>query len=390
MLNIIELNQIEDLSAYRDDWLQLLSVTPGGSFFQSSDWLEVYWRHFAEQQKLRVFVVEESGAVTGIVPLCLKRISSKFGPCSILTYPFDDWGSMYGPISADPQSTLTVVLDHILQSRRDWDLIDLRCVDRDHFDAGATERAFESLQMSSEMFAWNETMYIELDQTWDDYLASRPRKARQTYTRAERKVAEEGTIEYLRYRPLGEQQGDADPRWDLYEQCLQVAGNSWQATSTDGTTLTHEKVADFLRDSYEAAVRAGAMDLNLIYLSGKPAAFSFSYYFNGRVDGLKMGFDPQISRNGLGRLLLGRLIKDSIERGDRLIDMGCGAQEAKKCWYTSVEQGYRYVYYSSKSPMAQVLKLSHQVAGWFRNRFGSGAEDEATSEPQQTLQTTQR
>ena len=388
MSNVIELNHIDDLKEYQDDWSRLLAVTSGGSFFQSLDWLEVYWHHFAEEQALRVFVVCDENEVTGIVPLCVKRISSKFGPCSILTFPFDDWGSVYGPVSADPETTLTTVLNYVSQSRRDWDLIDLRCVDRDHFDGGATERAFQSLKMSFETFNWNETMYIDLNQTWDEYLASRPRKVRQTYHRAERKVAEEGEIEYLRYRPRGEAHADADPRWDLYEQCLQVAGNSWQAASTDGTTLTHEKVADFLRDSYASAIRAGAMDLNLIYLSGKPAAFCYNYYLNGRLDGLKMGFDAQLSRNGLGRLLLGRVIHDSMDRGDLLLDMGCGAQDAKKYWYTLIEKGYRYVHYSTTSPMGQVLKLSHQVAGWFRNRFSTSGESEPQVASQRALQDT--
>lgn len=386
MSNVIELNNIDELKDYRADWNRLLAVSPGGSFFQSPDWLEVYWRHFSEKQYLRVFVVRNADEITGVVPLCVRRITTKFGPCSILTFPFDDWGSVYGPISADPEATLTTVLDDVLQSRRDWDLIDLRCVDRDHFDGGATERAFQSLQMPFEIFPWNETMYINLDQTWENYLATRPRKARQTYLRAERKVAEDGEIEFLRYRPKGEAYGDADPRWDLYEQCLQVAGNSWQAASTDGTTLTHEKVAGFFRDSYESAVRAGAMDLNLISLSGRPAAFSFNYYHNGRLDGLKMGFDAQVSRNGLGRLLLGRMIHDSMDRGDLLLDMGCGAQDAKKYWYTSVEKGYRYVNYATTSPVGQVLKLSHQVAGWFRNRFSSSEESETSDVPQRALQ----
>lgn len=382
MSNVIELNNIEKLNEYRDDWNRLLTVTPGASFFQSLDWLEVYWRHFSEKQYLRVFVVRDANEVTGIVPLCVRRITSKFGPCSILTFPFDDWGSVYGPISADLESTLTTVLEDVSQSRRDWDLLDFRCVDRDHFDGGATERALLSRKMSFETFDWNETMYINLDQTWDEYLAARPRKARQTYMRAERKVAEEGEIEYLRYRPRGE----ADPRWDLYEQCLQVAGNSWQASSTDGTTLTHEKVASFFRDSYASAIRAGAMDLNLIYLSGQPAAFCYNYYLNGRLDGLKMGFDARLSRNGLGRLLLGRVIHDSMDRGDRLLDMGCGAQDAKKYWYTSIEKGYRYVHYSSTSPMGHILKLSHQVAGWFRNQFASDGEGEDHNVAQRELQ----
>ncbi|MEQ9069222.1 MAG: hypothetical protein RLO18_20990, partial [Gimesia chilikensis] len=74
----------------------------------------------------------------------------------------------------------------------------------------------------------------------------------------------------------------------------------------------------------------------------------------------------------LGRLLIGRLLHDSMDRGDQVMDMGYGAVGAKKYWYTSMDNVYRYVYYSPTSPIANVLKLSHQVAGWFRDRFSSG------------------
>jgi len=386
MPDVIELNEIDALLDYHGDWTRLLNQTPGGSFFRSLEWLQAYWTHFAVEQKLRVLVVRDAGEVTGIVPLCVRRISSRFGPCSILTYPFDDWGSFYGPVSADPERTLTTAFDYLLQARRDWDLIDLRCVDHDGFDGGATERAMASLKMSFEKFDWNQTMCINLDQPWDEYLAEWPRKARQTYTRAERKVAEEGEVEFFRYRPRGEAFGEVDPRWDLYQQCEEVAASSWQASSTDGTTLTHEKVSGFFRDSYESAIRAGAVDLNLLYLSGKPAAFCYNYYLNGRLDGLRMGYDPAMSRNGLGRLLLGRVIHDSMDRGDLLMDMDCGAKDAKKCWYTSIENSYRYVHYSTTSPMGNVLKLSHQVAGWFRNRFGGRSESEPKEKSQHELQ----
>ncbi len=91
-----------------------------------------------------------------------------------------------------------------------------------------------------------------------------------------------------------------------------------------------------------------------------------------------MGFDPSISNKGLGRLLMGRMLRNSMERGDLIYDIGPGSLDAKKYWYTSVENSYRYVHYSPLSGMAKILQLSNQVASWYRDRFTS----EATVEPQ--------
>lgn len=374
-MDITEVNEIKDLKPFRNDWSRLLAVTPGGSFFQSLDWLEVYWHHFSEKQYLRVFVVRDANEVTGIVPLCVRRIKTKLGSCSILTYPFDDWGSFYGPVSANPETTLNAVMNLIQESQRDWDLIDLRCVDSDGFDAGATERALESANLSFKKFDWDQTAHVDLNQDWNTYLAGRAGKARQTYFRAEKRVAKEGKVEYLRYRPRGEKYGESDPRWDLYEICTAIARNSWQGSSTTGTTLSHEKVAEYLRDTHERATRFGAVDLNLLYLSGEPAAFNYNYVYQGHVYSLRMGYDPGVSNKGLGRLLMGRMIRDSMETGDQLLDIGPGSLDAKKVWYTSVETSYRYVHYSPTSKMAKALLMSSRIADWYRDRMTTHSEN---------------
>ncbi|MDF1744495.1 MAG: GNAT family N-acetyltransferase [Gimesia sp.] len=373
MLRVIELNKTEDLSEFQADWNRLLAVTPGGNFFQSLDWLQVYWRHFEADQKLRVLIVRDADEVTGIVPLCERTMETRFGECRILTYPFDDWGSFYGPVSSDPERTLASALEYIQQPLplRKWDLLDLRCVDTDGFDGGVTEKALFTAKLPYKKHQWNQTAYVDLNQDWDDYLAGRSGKARQTYLRAERRVEKEGKIEFLRYRPRGTDFGESDPRWDLYEICEEIARKSWQGDSTTGTTLSHENVAKYFRDTHESAVRFGAVDLNVLYVGGQPAAFNYNYIYQGLVYSLRMGFDPSVSNKGLGRLLMGRMLRNSMERGDLIYDIGPGSLDAKKYWYTSVENSYRYIHYSPVSGMAKILQLSNQVASWYRDRFRS-------------------
>lgn len=377
-MSVIELNQLSELQSFQDDWNRLLALTPGGNFFQSLDWLQVYWKHFEADQKLRVLIVRDGDRVTGIVPLCERNMETRFGECRILTYPFDDWGSFYGPVSADPEATLAKAFKYIQQPLplSEWDLLDLRCVDTDGFDAGVTERALDTANLTYVKHQWNQTAYVDLNQSWDDYLAGRSGKARQTYLRAERRIAKEGEIEYLRYRPRGIEFGESDPRWDLYEICEEIARKSWQGDSTTGTTLSHENVAQYFRDTHESAARFGALDLNILYVAGQPAAFNYNYVYQGLVYSLRMGFDPSISNKGLGRLLMGRMLRNSMERDDLICDIGPGSLDAKKYWYTSVENSYRYMHYSPLSGMAKILQLSNQVASWYRNRFLSEVEEQ--------------
>ena len=212
MPHVCEFSAISDLNPYRSDWNRLLRQTPGGTFFQSYDGLDVYWRHLSADQRLRVAVVFENDVVSGIVPLTVRKTKTKFGPCRVLTYPFDDWGTFYGPISQDPSATLTATLEHFQKAPRDWDLIDLRWVDADGYDNGCTEQALTSAGLAFQTFDWEQTALIDLTGgSWDDYLKSRSGKGRR-YRRTEKQIAAEGDIEHVRYRPDGEQAGDADPR----------------------------------------------------------------------------------------------------------------------------------------------------------------------------------
>ena len=57
MFDVREINQIEALGDFRRAWRGLLAETVGASYFHSLEWLECYWKHFGQGQRLRVLVV---------------------------------------------------------------------------------------------------------------------------------------------------------------------------------------------------------------------------------------------------------------------------------------------------------------------------------------------
>ncbi len=97
MTEVLEINCIDALEPYRPAWQTLLDQTAAGSFFQSLEWLEVYWRHFGEGQKLRVLIVAAAGRPAGILPLSVMPERTRLGPVRTLTYPLHNWGSFTAP-----------------------------------------------------------------------------------------------------------------------------------------------------------------------------------------------------------------------------------------------------------------------------------------------------
>ncbi|MFH1269237.1 MAG: GNAT family N-acetyltransferase [Planctomycetota bacterium] len=365
MIDVKEINQIDQLDDYRSEWRSLLGQTQGASFFQSLQWLEVYWRHFGADKKLRTLVVSSDGRLIGILPLMVLKERTKVGRLRTLTYPLHDWGSFYGPIGPDAEAVLTAGLEHIRHTRRDWDIVELRWIDPSATKPQETHRAMESAGFPACQSEWNRTAVVDLDGTWEDYLAGRQSKWRNNFRRWQRKLARQGKVSHVRYRPRGQPHGDADPRWDLYDACEAIAARSWQGASQTGTTLSHESVRPFLRDVHVEAAKAGALDLNLLELNGEPLAFAYNYHHEGSVYGLRVGYDAAQSRNGTGSLLYTHTLQDSFQRGDRIYDLGVGSFEAKRHLLTRVVPILRYSHYHPTAARAQLVRLKRWAEGRF-------------------------
>ena len=116
----------------------------------------------------------------------------------------------------------------------------------------------------------------------------------------------------------------------------------------------------FLRDAHAAAAVEGCVDLNLIYLDGKPVTFGYNYYYQSRLFGLRVGYDPAVKACGAGNLLYALMIEDACSRGDTLFDLGPGSLDCKRQIWTAVKPIYRLTCYRRYSLGQQLMRLKHE------------------------------
>ena len=363
-LEVREINELESLEPFAAQWNALLPVTPGASYFHSYDWFATYWRHCGGGQRMRVLLVSDHGKLTGVVPLVAVRDHTKLGALRSLRYPLDGWGSFYGPIGRETALLLRLAIQHALATRRDWDLIDMLWVNRDGADGGATHVAFREAGLARVRASGCQAR--TLSSTAVGRHTGRPAKRSGGRTCGGAKSGCKRMVRSLTcdigHRALG--CNDGESRWDLYEECERIAANSWQGSSTSGTTLSHDSIRGYLRAAHEAAASFGGVDVNLLALDGRAVAFAYNYHYRGYVYGLRSGFDPNPTASGAGTVLLRMMIEDSCGRGDRVIDLGPGSPESKRHWQTRVATAWRYTHYSRRSPRAQLLRALHAVKAW--------------------------
>ncbi len=366
MNTVREINDLQTLVGYRLVWNSLLPQTPGASFFHSLDWLETYWSHFGAELRWRVLLVYRGDRCIGILPLVLRH-KRLVGKLRVLTYPLDNWGSFYGPIGPDPGATLAAGLGHIRDTPRDWDLVELSGVNALGSDQGRTSLAMKDAGFLAHGECRQISALVDLTGhgNWEAYWASRSSHWRTNVRRSEKKLAERGTVAYVRYRPRGAVHGDADPRWDLYQACEAIARTSWQGSSQTGTTLTHEAIRPFLRDLHLVAAKTGGLDLNLLLLDGRNVAFNYAYHYRGHVFGLRTGYDREFSAQGPGTVLQARMIQDCFARGDHTYDLGPDYLACKRHWQTHTQGSYRYTHFAEGAPLAQLVRAKRKLQSWF-------------------------
>lgn len=358
-MRVVEYKSLDEASELREAWGALLAQTPNASFGQSWDWLAVHWRHVGHLRRPRILSLIEGGEVVGILPLSVERQKRKLGSLRVLTLAGDGWLSFGGPLGKQPTQALAACFEHLQERTHDYDLIDLQGLRITESDGPPTQ-------------AGKPVAMIDLAGDWDAYWESRKANAnrRRNIERCERRLAEQGIIEYVRYRPLGAAQGDGDPRWDLYDACETLAKLSWQSGLTEGNTISHGSVREFLRDAHAAAADSGGLDLNLLLLDGRPLAFVYGYHFEGYLDLIRAGFHPDYAKLAPGNALWTRLIRDSFERGDRTLDMGRACLDYKQVWLTRLELQHSLSYYPPTA-RGQALRLAH----WLRRRWTAAPDD---------------
>ncbi|MGY8769268.1 MAG: GNAT family N-acetyltransferase [Pirellulales bacterium] len=295
----------------------------------------------------------------GIVPLVVVEEQTRIGTVRVLTYPLAGWGSFYGPLGVRPQLVLNAACKHLKKTAADWDMFDLRWIAIDDLEEDRSYQAMSQAGFSVHRSVWQETAMLDLENSWEYYLNSRPSKFRSEIRRKTRRLQESGEMEFIRYRPLGAAHNDSDPQWDLFNEVFDVALHSWQGASTTGTTISHPQVCGFFRESHLLAAKLGMLDLALIRMNGVAAAFSYNYHCNGHLFGLRRGNLPEFHRKGIGTVLTALMVEDSFTRGDKSIDMATGSMHAKKPWMTRLVPVGRMTHYSIYHPKVQVLRLKH-------------------------------
>lgn len=323
----------------------------------SPAWAAAWWPHYGAGARPLVVTVHHGARLIGLAPLVVRRR----GPLRVLE-PVGMEPGDYWDLLAVPERRAEAageVARALREHAGEWDAWILRCVPPGSPVVPALDRAGLRSLVRPPIAA----PAIELPDTFDAYLASLPSGHRQNLRRHLRRL-DEGEVRLIEVTDL-EELPAALGRWQDFRR------RQWEHA---GREINPEHVSarfhDFMLDAVRALVPQGR-------------ALVWEFEREGRIVGTYVnladelafywylgGFDPEVTKLGLGKIAIGHGIRTSIEAGRARYDFARGA-EPYKYWYGAVDRPLAARVVGSGRPRSRAaLTVARAAVAWRARRSG--------------------
>ena len=312
------------LAALLADWERLYAGQPEATPFMSAGWARAWWPHYADGAPPLLVTVHEGGELVGLAPLVIRRK----GPVRVMEPvgmdPGDYWDVLAAP--GRREAVADAVAGALRDHARRWDAWILRCPPPDSPIVGALRRAGLRSLVRPPIPA----PAIELPETFDAYLKSLPSSHRQNLRKHLRRL-DNGEVELHEVADV-EELPAVLARWqDFRRRQWESAGK--EINPEHLSPRFHDFVLDCVREllPQERALvwefrREGEVIGTYVNFADEVAY----YWYLG-------GFDPAVTKLGLGKIAIGHGIRTSIDAGRRRYDFARGG-EPYKYWYGAVDR----------------------------------------------------
>ncbi len=359
-MRVVEVNSIDGLPGLRLAWRSLLGDTPGAGFHQSCEWMEEIYRHQQPTSRLRVLLVTEGSEMVGILPFVQTLRSTPLGSLRVVGYPSDRWSPFQGPIGPHPTATLMAGLRYLSDIQHGWDVLELGGVNLAMPDYQRTRTALQVADMRfQETDDGSPCDVIELQQQPNDFVASLRLVQRQPIASDEHRRIDRDVLTFERHRPRGAMYDDANPRWDLFERCLELPNENQQPDDVS---------KQILRNIHASACRSGAADMSVLRHGNEILACCYNVHIAGVLvcvfGGTSDSQLPTVVDRSFMHRLVARMLEDSVARHDvRWISR---TEFSLAEWSSAPLRRARFVHHRQNS----ASRLMRRMADWLPRRVG--------------------
>jgi CelD/BcsL family acetyltransferase involved in cellulose biosynthesis len=311
----------DGLEALLPDWGQLFDEDPDATPFSSPQWGRVWWEHWSEGAEPWLVTVRESGRLIGLAPLLRRRRGPFRTLHGIGRTPGDYWDLIAA--AGRREEVSEAVADELRRRRSEWDALLLDSVHSGEIGGALLRGGFRTQARSPVV-----SVELSLPGSFEDYLATLPSRRRSNLRKHLRRL-DEGPFELA---PIG-----ADELPGAVEEWHELRSRWWRERDLDLDSFhATEAFRDFTRDAAAALLPAGLLEPWRLLHEGRPAGVCINLVDRRAFYVYLAAFEPEVAKQGPGKIQIGHAIRTSIAAGRSLFDFTIGRDDYKY-WFGGTE-----------------------------------------------------
>lgn len=328
-----------DFLPLEGDWRRVTEHCTSASVFQTHEWQRTWWKHYGSGS-LYTLVAHAGPKVVSILPLYKSAQRLPFVRPLQVIRPIGVGGDTspdyLGQIAVDEyaREAADAFVRHLLEHRGDWDVLELTDLPASSplraalMSANASGRALSIAEKPTRI------QYAELPSTWDLYLHSLTRHARQSVRSVRKKFLSVPETRLFRWT-------DAEHLGNAIDELIRLHVMRWQGRAAR-YSFSSERYNAFHRELMQEFLRAGWLRLYCMELAGEIIGIFYGYCFRETLYHFQGGFDPHYEKASAGQCLMAFAIESAIAEGCTCLDMLRGEHDYKKRWAPLVRETYSY------------------------------------------------
>lgn len=322
--SVFEIDDLATLAELETLWADLFQQTDRPAFCQTFEWLQLYWSHFGDRQRLRAFCVERGGDTVGLMVLIEQEAHGQ----TQLTLPSVGSETLV-PLGMNSEGSWRAIGDHLRSELTRKHILNLRGLS-DPRDHARTALIAAGLPVRSQL--WSANTVIGLPDDFGSYWSRTSASMRKVVELGEQRFAALGPTNFVRFRPQATEHTTPQFPEELYQDCLNIALSDETQLARADSILNAPARHRFLRDLIPCAWQQAAADLCVLLVGSRPVAFRFHTLIRGQLRTIWTGADSEFQQIPLAALLLHRTLRDSTQRSDNELDLGPTAAVVAVDW----------------------------------------------------------
>ncbi|MBA7507578.1 hypothetical protein ES706_06298 [subsurface metagenome] len=337
-LAIRKVTNIAEFESLRDVWRGVLAKSGDRNIYLTWEWLFTWFKHYGDDKKLSLTLIEDKTKVIGIIPLMSSRY--KFGPLrfNILENIGSTFPDYSGAILTErKEEAITAFLTYLRDEKIDGNIaLIISQIPQDSQFLSLLRK--QSSSFSDSLILYDKVIttcpYLPLPMSSDEYLNSLRRKRRGNLRRALQSLQKSHNVEFKKHTPGGNLKEEMQLFFELSQK-------RW-GTEYAANKSVEQKTREFYLDLATAFEQNGWLDFSFLFADGNAISIVFGFEYNGRFYYANQTFDPAYSRYSPGSQHILHLILEAIEKGVKEFNFLKG-DEAYKFFWTRLTRDNRQI-----------------------------------------------